>query len=71
MKKKIALLLTALLSLTCLAACGKEEASSPSASYVNLQEGVRVADSLQMEAPVFPENDFGKDNEATYPNAWN
>ena len=59
MKKKFLIFLTALASLVCFAACNKDASANV------------PADPPQTETPVFPENDFGKDNETTYPNAWN
>ena len=73
MKKKILMLFMALLSFVCLAACNGGESSSAS-SGASTSESVDVSEDSSTEEtsiPDFPDNDFGKDNETTYPNAWN
>ena len=61
MKKKLLIFLTTLASLVCLAACNKD------ASANNPPETPPAGEVV----PDFPENDFGKDNEINYPDAWN
>ena len=70
MKKKILLCLAALTAVACLCACGgkndsvdkkPEQTPTPPPSEEIVEKG----------DPEFPLNDFGNDNEATYPGAWN
>ena len=69
MKKKILMFLAALTALVCLCACGGKNDSvdkKPEQTPTPPSSG-----EVEKGDPEFPLNDFEKDNEATYPGAWN
>lgn len=61
MKKKILAVLAVLGMLVCFTACNKDASANVPANPPTDEEVL----------PEFPENDFGKDNETVYPDAWN
>ncbi len=70
MKKKILLCLAALAVVACLCACGDKNDSGkndPGTTPTPPPSG----EVVEKGDPEFPLNDFEKDNEATYPDAWN
>ncbi|MBQ8685575.1 MAG: hypothetical protein IJ514_05355 [Clostridia bacterium] len=83
MKKRILAFLTAITALTCLAfgACSKEETGdTPVSTEQSATSGGKEGSGApaagspsrsEEEDPEFPDNDYGKDNEDSYPNAWN
>ena len=81
MKKKFLLLLAIVISFSCLASCNDEASTGSSiSSSISVSEStsestsdssVEYSSTEDKGTPDFPENDFGKDNEASYPDAWN
>ena len=83
MKKRILALLTALTALVCVAfaSCNPQtETGNPTqteqsaGSEKSDGKGTQASGNPSnggAESPDFPDNDYGKDNEESYPNAWN
>ena len=84
MKKRILALLTALTALVCVAFASCNETTKTD-SPTQTQQGAGTEKNKDgngaqasgnpsnsgSENPDFPDNDYGKDNEESYPNAWN